>query len=137
MSEIQLSDDLVAITKANETDNASGLRSSSRERVLTEKGSQYQIEILIKDFKSCLSKRRRQSVTVSVTLSDASEPEVVRRDRANLENVFQELCATFDKVQVLIMDNTFLGAYSSETFDRVGIEHQQMICKISEKNIRT
>lgn len=71
-----------------ETQNAApNLRVSSRDQVLTEKGLQYQKEISKKNFKSCVSKWRRQSVQVSITMSDSLEVKAMHDERTNLENL--------------------------------------------------
>lgn len=116
-----------------ETQNAPpNLHVSSRVPVLTEKGLQYQKEISKKNFKTCVSKWRRQSVKVSITMSDSSEVNTMRDERTNLESSFAELCSAFDRLSDLSADDSYVVS-CSETFDKVEIEHQLIMCRISDK----
>ncbi|XP_060575232.1 uncharacterized protein LOC132732747 [Ruditapes philippinarum] len=108
------------------------LCSSSRERNLTEKGMQYRAELNEKAFKSCISDWRRQSVQVSITISDVSDVKVLRDERSNLENRFKALCSSLEALKGLNGNVEFLTSYN-QSFEKIEMEHQQIMCRISER----
>lgn len=106
MAEGQSLDKTVVNSDNTEIQSASpDLHLSSRNPILTEKGLQYQRDIYNKNFRSCVSKWRRQSVQVSIIMSDSSEVKALRDERTNLENSFAELCTAYDQLDNLSADD--------------------------------
>lgn len=109
------------------------VRSSSRERKLTEKGLLFQKNVHEKKFKAAVSSWRCCVRSIFVLLSDETDVEVIRSGRNDLEKYVNDVKVAFEHLVELNESDKNEIDRISLVFDSLEIDHQNLMCEIATK----
>ena len=100
-----------------------------RERVMTEKGKQYQITLLELLVKAAISAWRRQSNLLLKSVTDSNNSNVTRNNRDSFQSRFDDLSQKHEELQGVKED----CSAENNLLASIGADHQQIILTISQR----
>ncbi|XP_050404672.1 uncharacterized protein LOC126820632 [Patella vulgata] len=107
-----------------------GNSDSQRERKLTQKGLEYQIQQKQNSFRRAVSKWRQQANTLGKLLSDSRDIPLIRKERDTLENVIGEISYILSELNELCEEGREVEAYY-ERYDNIEEDHCNLLKKVS------
>ena len=108
-------------------ENAENVRSSSRERVLTEKGLEYQTQLLQRDGDSALRAWKRQIETTKGALAFSTDITLLQRERYKLETRMNDLTNAYRKL-IDVLDSEESKSNATEN-NETCLRETEEICK--------
>ena len=99
---------------------------STRQRQMTDKGMEWQLNRLKTKFRQGVTKWQRQVSSLSILLSDSDDKQVIRLERQKLDDYFSELSEVYDSVSELDSADSL-----SDRYDSVASEHKALMLQIS------
>jgi len=115
---------------ANMDDQDTGAINHHRDRHLTEKGLEYQIQLRMDDFKTAVSRWRRESTQTRVALDEANDVDILRENRRRLSEEAGKTKEAFDRLCTLTDSDVVHDA--KLRYEEVEMEHCTLIKDVSE-----
>lgn len=103
-----------------------------RDRTLTEKGLDYQINLLRGKFKSGLSAWRRHYTQALTLITDSQNIRTIKEHRKLLTGSLEDLTDIFEKLRNLIEISQDDKFQEGEKFEQVELEYQNIIQRITD-----
>lgn len=101
-----------------------------RERTFTEKGLQFQQDIIMNNLRLCISKWRRRSTRLETAISDSDDIDSLRKERDALDMDMKNMAEAFNELQILCTSYGRVNDYIN-TFEEVEREHHELHKRIS------
>ncbi|KAJ8028733.1 hypothetical protein HOLleu_31057 [Holothuria leucospilota] len=132
MSETDIKGDVVADegSQAQVDDQASGTK-PIRQRTLTEKGQQYQIEQGEHKFRNLISTWRRRASEIECLLSEQGDISQVKGLRDTAMSVMAEITSVYFKLDQLLLNVGLMGS-KYKAYEEVENEHYALMKRVSE-----
>ncbi|KAJ8026235.1 hypothetical protein HOLleu_34028 [Holothuria leucospilota] len=132
MSETDIKGDVVADegSQAQVGDQASGTK-PIRQRTLTEKGQQYQIEQGEHKFRNLISTWRRRASEIECLLSEQGDISQVKGLRDTAMSVMAEITSVYFKLDQLLLNVGLMGS-KYKAYEEVENEHYALMKRVSE-----
>lgn len=115
-----------------ESSSSANLVPSKRDRKQTEKGKQFQVQLLEDERLSAQRSWRKQLNTVENYLGDETEPEELQSERIFLESTMEILLSAHERL-VEALDDLATKRVAQEKFEKMELEHSDMLKRLNQK----
>ncbi|RMX52198.1 hypothetical protein pdam_00024091 [Pocillopora damicornis] len=115
-----------------ESSSSANLVPSKRDRKQTEKGKQFQVQLLEDERLSVQRSWRKQLNRVENYLGDETEPEELQSERIFLESTMEILLSAHERL-LEALDDLSTKRVAQEKFEKMELEHSDMLKRLNQK----
>ena len=115
-----------------ESSSSANLVPSKRDRKQTEKGKQFQVQLLEDERLSAQRSWRKQLNRVENYLADETEPDKLQSERIFLESTMEILLSAHERL-VEALDDLATKRAAQEKFEKMELEHSDMLKRLNQK----
>lgn len=115
-----------------ESSSSANLVPSKRDRKQTEKGKQFQVQLLEDERLSAQRSWRKQLNRVENYLADETEPGKLQGERIFLESTMEVLLSEHERL-VKALDDLATKRVAQEKFEKMELEHSAMLKRLNQK----
>ena len=115
-----------------ESSSSANLVPSKRDRKQTEKGKQFQVQLLEDERLSAQRSWRKQLNRVENYLADETEPGKLQSERIFLESTMEILLSAHERL-VEALDDLATKRVAQEKFEKMELEHSDMLKRLNQK----
>ena len=115
-----------------ESSSSANLVPSERDRKQTEKGKQFQVQLLEDERLSAQRSWRKQLNRVENYLADETEPGKLQSERIFLESTMEILLSAHERL-VEALDDLATKRVAQEKFEKMELEHSDMLKRLNQK----
>ena len=115
-----------------ESSSSANLVPSERDRKQTEKGKQFQVQLLEDERLSAQRSWRKQLNRVENYLADETEPGKLQSERIFLESLMEILLSAHERL-VKALDDLATKRVAQEKFEKMELEHSDMLKRLNQK----
>ena len=115
-----------------ESSSSANLVPSKRDRKQTEKGKQFQVQLLEDERLSAQRSWRKQLNRVENYLADETEPGKLQGERIFLESTMEILLSAHERL-VEALDDLATKRVAQEKFEKMELEHSDMLKRLNQK----